>query len=495
MIQVHSLAHLLDDKTVLKNPHKGWYWHYVDNGMKSVRYRDRTDGYDRFPGLNHLYLRVDWSDLQPAPDVYDWSVLDGIMDVWGARGFRFALRVCCSETSAAMCFATPKWLYDMGCPGAFYPPFPDKDPTWWELSHVKHLFRPGEDRSYYERICEQYFEPDYFHPLFLTHLEAFLKAFAARYDGDPRIEYIDMGSYGNWGEGHTSAGSMRRGSFALFKTHVRLHMKYFKKTYILLNDDYVNQMQGNTHEDILRPSEDKQSLVDYCLSCGMGLRDDSILAGPDYHEREYHTVSTPQLFDAFYKQAPVDIEGAHYTSYTDDDSHRGLVLMEALHRCHATFAGFHGYMDDWLRDNPYITAYLANRLGYWYFIHRVAHETHVDPDTRMRLSVTWENRGYAPAYYRYRLTLRLCSQADGRTYDYALADFDNSTIGSEKTVEGCYFADLGDIGAGEYSLALRMSEPTADGELPIRLALKDECRTEDGFYILSTITVNGEETV
>lgn len=22
-----------DDETVLKNPHKGWYWHYIDNGV------------------------------------------------------------------------------------------------------------------------------------------------------------------------------------------------------------------------------------------------------------------------------------------------------------------------------------------------------------------------------------------------------------------------------------------------------------------------------
>ena len=42
MIQRHILSHLADDKTVLSNPHKGWYWHYYDNGMKRPIYRDKT---------------------------------------------------------------------------------------------------------------------------------------------------------------------------------------------------------------------------------------------------------------------------------------------------------------------------------------------------------------------------------------------------------------------------------------------------------------------
>ena len=57
-----DLRLLVDDKTVLKNPHKGWFWHFIDNGYGRPFYRD---GYEEdpvldFPGLNHLYLRFDW---------------------------------------------------------------------------------------------------------------------------------------------------------------------------------------------------------------------------------------------------------------------------------------------------------------------------------------------------------------------------------------------------------------------------------------------------
>lgn len=27
-----DLRHLADDRRIVRNPHKGWYWHYIDNG-------------------------------------------------------------------------------------------------------------------------------------------------------------------------------------------------------------------------------------------------------------------------------------------------------------------------------------------------------------------------------------------------------------------------------------------------------------------------------
>ena len=32
-----DLGHLADDKTVLENPHKGWYYHFLDNGYYRLR--------------------------------------------------------------------------------------------------------------------------------------------------------------------------------------------------------------------------------------------------------------------------------------------------------------------------------------------------------------------------------------------------------------------------------------------------------------------------
>ena len=41
MLITKDLTKYRDDRTVLRNPHKGWYWHYYDNGFGRDTYRDR----------------------------------------------------------------------------------------------------------------------------------------------------------------------------------------------------------------------------------------------------------------------------------------------------------------------------------------------------------------------------------------------------------------------------------------------------------------------
>nr|MBQ4319803.1 beta-galactosidase [Clostridia bacterium] len=81
---------LRDEKTILKNPHKGWYWHFIDCGYSRPRYRDDAEligDAEAFPGLTQLYLRFDWVDINPKKGVYDFSYLDRIMDEWGEKGY------------------------------------------------------------------------------------------------------------------------------------------------------------------------------------------------------------------------------------------------------------------------------------------------------------------------------------------------------------------------------------------------------------------------
>ena len=78
-----DLYPMRDEKTVLKNPHKGWYWHFIDCGYSRPRYRDDKEligDFSAFPGLNQLYLRFDMVDINPRKGVYDFSYLDEIMD-------------------------------------------------------------------------------------------------------------------------------------------------------------------------------------------------------------------------------------------------------------------------------------------------------------------------------------------------------------------------------------------------------------------------------
>jgi len=94
-----------------------------------------------------------------------------------ARGGKVAFRITCSESWLR--YATPEWVKKAGAKGVY-----------WD--YVKGVSTNGA-----------YWDPDFVDPVFLLKLDRFLTAMAARYDGNPEVAFVDVGSLGVWGEGHT----------------------------------------------------------------------------------------------------------------------------------------------------------------------------------------------------------------------------------------------------------------------------------------------------
>ena len=211
-----------DDRAPLANPHKGWYHHYPDNHINKYRV-SRDDDLLRFPGMDHLYIRLAWAYLEPREGQFNWAVIDDLIDKWTAHGLGISFRISCKETSTDRLeqqFATPKWVMEAGAKGGFY--------------------RSGKAVG-----TDGPWEPDFDDPVYLEKLEHFLAAFAARYDGRPWLRYVDIGSIGDWGEGHTWAGSQKSYDFDQRKKHVDLHLKYFKKSPLVISDDFVYDTAGS----------------------------------------------------------------------------------------------------------------------------------------------------------------------------------------------------------------------------------------------------------
>ena len=476
MIIKKNLDSVADDKRVLKNPHKGWYWHFVDNGMRNGLYRDKTpDGetYKTFPGLNHLYLRLDWADIQPdSPDEFNWNEVDEIMDKWGKLGYKFSFRICCNECDESMCFATPKWLYEMGCKGMFYPPTPEECPEWYEYDEsIGRIVDPNDPNTKFHLV----WEPDYGDELFLKYLDKFLENFAAKFDNDPRVEFVDLGSYGNWGEGHVYHTSKKSAPLEVLKKHAYLHKKHFKNKLVLMNDDYISCLNHYT-------SEERQELYDFCMSLGLGIRDDSIMVS--YYRKRYHALKEAELFDRMYENGPVDIEFAHMKTYTRNISKDGLGIVEAIKRTRATFCGFHTYPEDWLKEYYHLTEYLANRLGYWYIINTVSHNGTMYKSAPCAFVFELENMGFAKAYYKYRLILSLVNKNTGEKYEFENPDFDNRLIEGGEKSDVKIFGELDEKASeGIYLVNIKMLE----GNSVIELALKESIKNEDGSYTVSEV--------
>lgn len=113
-----NLEKYWDSTRVCNNPHKGWCIHYFDNSISNYGNRlTPDDSLQDFPGLNDIYLRLAWSYLEPEEGVYNWELIDSVINRWIKWGHTISFRITCKETE--MVFATPEWVKKAGARGEF----------------------------------------------------------------------------------------------------------------------------------------------------------------------------------------------------------------------------------------------------------------------------------------------------------------------------------------------------------------------------------------
>jgi hypothetical protein len=245
-----------------------------------------------------------------------------------------------------------------------------------------------------------------------------------------------------------------------------------------MNDDFINSGRGPANED-------KLAMMEYSRQLGFGYRDDSICVASYSKDYGYNTLCTPAVFDYFWPCAPVDIEFEHYQQvFKDPEVWRdGFPFIDALARTHATFAGFHGYPRPWLEKNPYLTRYAANRLGYWYFIEGVQLPALVS-GIKNCIMIIFENRGYAPCYYKFDFKVKLNNKSTGMEYIQSVSDVDNRRWMPGQIAKERFKVNLHGIPAGEYDVFAGLFE---NGR-PIQFAMQPELIL-DGYCRLGKVSV------
>ncbi len=347
-----------DDGRALRNPGMGWNFHHYDNAINRYgTHLDPSDTVDDFPGASVIYLRLAWSFLEPEEGKFNWSILDTPAQRWIAKGFQIALRISCSESNPAQPYATPKWVREAGAQG-------------YQFTRGKGVDPNGSN-----------WEPKYDDPVFLNKLDRFLAALAARYDGNPEIAFIDVGSFGVWGEGHTGGSTRLPYDAKTVKLHLDLHRKHFKKTLLVANDDFSNHGRG-------------LEIIHYARDLGMTLRDDSILV--QCGDQAYHHA---YLADLFWPKLPVILEMEHY----GNSVHRGCwqdgsLYLKAIEDYHASYATVHWQPREFLEKNRDLVNKINLRLGYRIQLVEASWPAEVSRTEPLLVGYRWRNAGVAPCY-------------------------------------------------------------------------------------------------
>lgn len=348
-----------DTGEALVNPGMGFTHYEYSNQPDTYGSKlDYADTVEEFPGLSTIYLRLAWGLLEPEEGRFDWSWFDGPGQRWIAKGKRLILRLTTSESFNR--HATPKWVYDAGARAV---PF---------VGTITDAYSGGPS-----------FEPDFGDPIYLEKLDRFLAAAAARYDGDPNVEFIDIGTFGMWGEGHTWQGSHTHYPYATLFKHIELHTRHFKKTRLVVNDNHLDQDYGNPE------------LLQYCQAHNMGMRNDSFGCFKGGICREV----TRHMMNAVWMTAPTVIETTHYGDSRDrlgGWDREGLV--QAVRDVHASYFSIHWWPREFLVTERPLIDEINRILGYRLQLQEANWPEVIRPGDLWTFTAQWANAGVAPLY-------------------------------------------------------------------------------------------------
>ena len=150
-----------------------------------------------------------------------------------------------------------------------------------------------------------------------------------------------------------------------------------------INDDFAGHDKRGRHFPIM----------DYALSKGVTLRDDSILVQPPPRSW-YHA----EMAQEFWPKLPVILEHEHYGGSKKRSAWDGKLLLKSVEDYHASFMSIHWWPRILLEENREIIDKINLRMGYRIQPINVTWPETVEIGKSFKVQWTWSNKGVAPCY-------------------------------------------------------------------------------------------------
>ena len=308
-----------------------------------------------------------WNKLNPAKGVYDWTELEKLLNALAEHNMGYALRVLPYTPSFIKSDFPPQEDYD------WTPPF---------------VYEMGAKKMQIDLRGTEYhaYAPVWDDSIYIWAAKEFAKALAEKYDGDLRIEYIDVRTFGEWGEWHTShiLGSEMPADSVLIDM-LDYYASLFKKTQLVL------------------PSNGFGDVYTHALDLGITKRDDGFFGIPGRPDT---------LLRAYNANLPTIAENlaGYKTMLTYDDLIPGgnqkwtpQRWVDAITTAHLTYyvldqdndCGYNFY-----KDNKALADSMSKVIGYNFTVTQAELLTVASAkDTTSTLNITVKNTGVAPCFF------------------------------------------------------------------------------------------------
>lgn len=416
-----------DKEEVLLNPGKGMVYY----GTKiNSQYSDI---------INVGYARFNWCDIEPEEGKYNWKSVDNAINSFATKGKKFAFGIKCASTSTNIKYVTPKWVFDAGAN------YIEKDVSFWITGQVTA-----------QAI------PDWTDKIFLEKLNNFIEELGKRYDGNPNISYIDIRSYGNYGEQNLgNLGGEEITNEQLIELYIKPYKEAFKKT--LLVNPY-----GNAKFD---------DVYDWSIENGISIRSDGILYGNSKKAIGKVCLKANGILPSIFEYA-VDYENLKAQNFWSEER-----LLNCIETGKPSYLQFE---PDMYKENENFMKMIANRIGYYFKFKGAEYKNKTTTKEETEIKLNFINEGVAPLYEPCTVYIGLLNK-DYKLVKKYKTDIDAHTWMPNEEKQENINLRLDDIENGEYIISLGLFLNENDAQ-PAYL-LGNTGGTDDKWYVFGKINI------
>lgn len=399
------------------------------------------------PRTTLTYCRWPWSWIEPEKGKFRWDIIDNTLKTARERGQTAQLRFQ-PYTDAVDTMRNP--------PKAkrFPPQVSVNVPDWYWDTGAAWIDHGPFGRN----------EPDCNDPCYLKHFGDFVRAFGARYDGNPDLESIDIAYAGFWGE---AGGNTTEETGAKLAD---IYLESFRKTQLL-------GMFGS-------PGYRRAVSVTANTDTHVGWRADSF--------GDFHIGNSPDapsdrswnhMYDAYvqglyysgaqeiWKTAPVTMESSaavpHWVACGYDTDQ---IISEGYKYHTSVFMPKSVFFPEEVMDK---LVEFDKKIGYRFAVRHMLLPIDVQPGKQISVDVFADNVGCAPIYRPYRLALRLMQGKNAYVVRFA-EDI-------RKWLPGHVF----------FREALSLPQQLQAGEVKVALGIVDDTDTPRVWFAIDGKTDNG----
>ena len=352
--------------------------------------------------------------------------------------------------------------------------------------------------------------PDYDDPKLVNALENFIKAFGKRYDGDPRIAFIEVGLIGFWGEWHTWPMDGFTQETSLLKAApdpTEENWMPSDATQLVILKDYdaaFNKTRLLVRYPMVKPgsqdAEPGRRIPYLSTTLNIGYHDDSFayetMYGKDWYfmgKMEWRGGSDKWMIEPIGGELRPEIQLGIWL-----DSRRTDIedFSAAVDGTHASWLVAHSiFTSNTMKPGSDIYKRAlagAQRLGYEFYVSSVS-VSDISVSDPFQINLHLQNTGVAPFYYNWGVQLGVLNKSNQMilTWDtpWRLDQVQPLAVDRSKPYTIWSFTQTTHgLQPGDYTLAMHVVNPLANGKV-LKFANVTQDQNLNGWLTLGSFSV------